>query len=96
MRRAYTIWALRKATSPRVVKSLILLASVWQFKQHVFVERVLQNMPSLADLKATYFFFASAMLHTHFIVQASIFTGAIFALMLLQDFTSRKEATYWV
>ena len=97
MRRVYAIWMLRKVTSPRVAKFLILVASVWQFKEYVFVSKVLANMPSPADLKATYSFFFSAVLHTQFMVQASILIGVIFALLLLRDFTNtnRREATYW-
>lgn len=86
---------LRKATSPRVLKLLILLTSVWQFKEQVFVSKVLANMPSLADLQATYLFFASALIHTQLAVQLSILTGALFALLLVRDLTSREEATYW-
>jgi hypothetical protein len=86
---------LRKATSPRVVKSLILLTAVWQIKDRVFVSKVIENMPSLSDLQATYSFFTSAMVHTQLAVQLSILAGALFSLWLLRDFTTKKELTYW-
>lgn len=95
MRRAYTIWVLRMATSPRVVKFLILLASIWQFKEHVFVTQVFANMPSPADVYATYGFFSSAMINAQLIVQVSILAGAVFGLLLLKDLIGRKEVTYW-
>lgn len=95
MRRVYTIWMLRKATSPRVVKSLILVASIWQIKDRVFVSKVLENMPNIADLQATYSFFSSAIINTQFAVQMSILAGALFSLLLLRDFHNRKELTYW-
>lgn len=95
MRRVYAIWMLRKVTSPRVVKSMILLASIWQFKENVFVSRVFENMPSVGDVWATYNFFYSAMIHTQFVVQVSILAGATFAILLLRDLTSKKEVTYW-
>lgn len=95
MRRVYAIWMLRKVTSPRVVKSLILLASIWQIKDRVFVAKVFENMPSLADIQATYSFFSSAMMHTQLAVQVSILAGALLSLLLLRDFINRKELTYW-
>ena len=95
MRRAYTIWALRMATSPMVVKFLIIVASVWQFKENVFVSKVFENMPSVLDASATYSFFSSALLHTQLIVQTSVLAVAVFSLLLLRDFINRKQATYW-
>lgn len=95
MRRVYAIWMLRKVTSPRVAKFLILVAAVWQFKDRVFVAKVFENMPSLADVQATYSFFSSAMMHTQLTVQLSILAGALFSLLLLRDFVNRKELTYW-
>ncbi|MEK7066026.1 MAG: hypothetical protein AAB965_00450 [Patescibacteria group bacterium] len=95
MRRVYTIWALRLATSPRVVKFLILVASVWQFKENVFVSKVFENMPSVLDAPATYNFFSSALMHTQLIVQTSVLAVAVFSLLLLRDFINRKQATYW-
>ena len=95
MRRAYTIWALRKVTSPRVVKSLIFVVAIWQFKEHVFVSKVFENMPSVLDAPATYNLFSSALTHTQLIVQTSILAGAIFGLLLIADFVNRKRATYW-
>jgi hypothetical protein len=95
MRRVYAIWMLRKATSPRVVKLLILLTAVWQIKDRVFVSKVIENMPSLADIQATYGFFSSAMMHTQLTVQLSIIASGLFALLLLRDFVNRKELTYW-
>lgn len=86
---------LRRATSPRVVKFLILAASVWQFKQHVFVSKVIENMPGLDNVQATYTFFYSAITHTQAVVQISILAGVIFAILLLRDFVSKKELAYW-
>ena len=95
MRRVYAIWMLRRATSPRVLKFLILVASIWQFKERVFVSAVFANMPNLADLTSTYNFFLAAVVQTQFAVQVSILVGALFAMLLLRDFTTRREATYW-
>ncbi|MBI5139856.1 MAG: hypothetical protein HZA94_00165 [Candidatus Vogelbacteria bacterium] len=95
MRRAYTIWALRVATSPRVVKLLILIASVWQFKEHVFVSRVFANMPSPIDPSATYWFFSSAIVNAQLIVQVSMLAGAAFGLLVLRDIVDKRQATYW-
>ncbi len=96
MRRVYTIWVLRKMTSPRAAKFLIVVTSVWQFKENVFVSNVLSNMPSLVNIKGIYSFFLSAILHTQFIVQASILVGVLFSLLLLRDFISKKELAYWL
>mgnify|MGYP001603560618 CR=1 FL=1 len=94
MRRVYFTWMLRQALSASSVKVMIILASLWQIKQLVYVRAVFENMPSITDIAANLQFFSSAFTHTHVTVQLYIIASGILALWLAKDIR-QHQLGYW-
>ena len=94
MRRVYVVWFLRQALSARSMKVMIVLASLWQIKQLVYVKAVIANMPKLTDLAANYNFFSYALLHTQFAVQLSILVSGVLMVWIASD-TLKRQPGYW-
>jgi hypothetical protein len=68
MRRVRVIHAVRTLSIP-VSSGLALLLALWGIGREVWVAKVFENMPAVADMPAVLSFFASAFLHTDFAVQ---------------------------
>ncbi len=84
MRRIYAIYVLRRATSARALKLYVMLISTAAVASLVSISHVLENMPSLLNVRATLTFMASAFLNTGTLVQLLlvVFLGALIALGL--------------
>lgn len=85
MRRVRTIHAVRPFTSSTALALALAFGALWGIGRQVWVARVLENMPSLADVGATLRFAYAAFAHTDFIVQvlSVVVLGA--ALWLVRD-----------
>ncbi len=80
MRRVYTVWVLKKLTSPIAMKLLILAGIMKQSFSLVSVSNVIKNSPSFLDPVASSTFVTRAFLHTELSVQ--FLTLATLALLL--------------
>ena len=80
LRRARFIRALRVATSGTVVAAVLALGSLYAIGREVWVARVIENMPSPANLAAFVRFFEVAFLNTTFVVQ-TLSLLAMFAVL---------------
>ena len=69
LRRAHFIRAMRTATSGTVVGTVLVLASLAAIGREVWVARVIENMPSPANLLAFVRFFEAAFMNTTGVVQ---------------------------
>jgi hypothetical protein len=68
MRRVRVIHAVRAFFIP-VSSGLAFMLALWGIGREVWVAKVFENMPAVADMPAVLSFFASAFLHTDFAVQ---------------------------
>lgn len=68
MRRVRVIHHVR-TFAPGVVSVVLLMGALFGLGREVWVAKVLENMPSLANIPATLSFFVSAFLHTELFVQ---------------------------
>jgi hypothetical protein len=75
MRRVRTIHAVRLAAGPSAA-FLLLVAGLWGIGREVWVAKVFENMPPVADIPAVIGFYASAFMGTDLAVQ-------IFVLLVL-------------
>lgn len=85
MRRVRTIHMLKSAASGIGASALLLVASLYLIGREVWVARVWENMPNIADLAAFSRFFTYAFTHTHFSVQILILFVIFAALWLLRE-----------
>jgi len=77
MRRVRAIRFLRPAFSPAALAFVLFLASLWGIGRQVWVARVFENMPSLADVPAFASFALGAFAGTELLVQAlTVLAGA--------------------
>ena len=80
MRRAYRVRMLRPLVGAAPA-AVVALASLWGIGREVWVARVIENMPEhAASLPG---FFASAFLHTDFLVQVLALTTMACAAILI-------------
>ncbi|MEK7080103.1 MAG: hypothetical protein AAB883_00125 [Patescibacteria group bacterium] len=85
MRRVRTIHALRPFASTTALSVVLFLVAVWGIGREVWVARVVENMPSLADIGAVLRFVIAAFANTDIIVQSlSVLALAAF-LWLIAD-----------
>lgn len=70
MRRVHTIHLLQMLLSTTAFSIGVFVVALWGIGREVWVNRVLQNMPSLSNFSAVYRFYFSAFMDTRFIVQA--------------------------
>lgn len=71
MRRVYRIHALRRGVAVVGAASVFLLA-LWGVGREVWVAKVFENMPSVADVPAVALFFLNAFQDTDLVVQALV------------------------
>ena len=69
LRRVRTIYALRMIGAPLLAASVLAIALIG-IGREVWVAKVFQNMPALADVSGTLAFFTDAFLHTDIAVQS--------------------------
>lgn len=72
MRRVRTIHALRSASTGAGAAVLLLILSLYLIGREVWVARVWQNMPRIANVQAFARFFTYAFTHTHLSVQVLV------------------------
>lgn len=85
MRRVHTIRLVRPFLSSTALSSLVIVLALWGIGREVWVARVFENMPSLADAAAVSQFVLSAFLHTDFVVQALSVVTMAAAVWLVRD-----------
>jgi hypothetical protein len=85
MRRVRTIHAVRPLLSATALSTLLLLGTLWGIGTQVWVARVFQNMPSLADLGGLARFVLAAFLNTELLVQAFTIVALLAAIWLVRD-----------
>ena len=76
MRRVYAIWALRRMTTPTMLKFYILTAFLWQSAYYVSLPQVFTNSPAITDVSANYSFALTAFSRTELMTQI-LFAGII-------------------
>ncbi len=92
MKRVRRIHAMRSLVAPAA--SLVALAlALWGIGREVWVAKVLENMPSLADVPHVVAFFASAFLATDLFVQ-SLSIVALAALIWLARGIAKSLAPF--
>jgi|GEM_PF-4054362 len=91
MRRVYTVWALKKLTSPVFMKFLILVGVVRLSFSMVSVPNIWHNSPSfLSDPLGSYNFFNAAFWHTAMPVKFITIAILLLAALLLRDILVRR------
>ncbi len=85
MRRVRRIDAMRPFVSAQAISLVVFFAALWAVGREVWVAKVFANMPPFFDISDVSRFFASAFLHTEFIVQAAILLAGIALFLLMRD-----------
>lgn len=93
MRRVRTIHALRSAASGVGASIILILVSLYFIGREVWVARVWENMPSIANAQAFARFFTYAFTHTHFSVQLLVLTVIFATLWFLREIGRRLLVT---
>ncbi len=85
LKRVHRVHMLRPLTSTLTASTFVFFIAVWGISREVWVARVLENMPSLADATAFYQFFFTAFLHTDVMVQTLSLLALAAFLWLVHD-----------
>lgn len=85
MRRVRAIHTLKSAASGVGVSVVMLVLSLYLIGREVWVARVWENMPSIANVDAFTRFFTYAFTHTHFSVQLLILVMIAAAVWFLRE-----------
>lgn len=85
MSRVRAIHFMRPFVSTGALCVVLALVSFYAISREVWVEMVLRNMPSPADLTAFVNFFTVAFLHTGFVVQAFSVLALLCAFLLARE-----------
>ncbi|MGE5541283.1 MAG: hypothetical protein ACM3TU_03330 [Bacillota bacterium] len=86
MRRVRVIHAVRPLLSTTALGVIVLVLALWGIGREVWVARVFENMPSVADLAAVTRFFAAAFLNTRVAVQVLLVLAAFASVLVVRDF----------
>ncbi len=89
MRRVYTVWALKKLTSPTFMKLLVLIGILKQSFSLVSVPNVIQNSPSLTHPLASSEFLSRAFVNTEISVQFLFIAMLALSFWLVSDALSK-------
>jgi hypothetical protein len=87
MLRVRTIALLRPLVSTSALCLALVFVSAYAVSREVWVDMVFRNMPSPADFGAFTNFFASAFIHTGFIVQAFCVLATVATVFLAREIT---------
>jgi len=85
MSRVHAIHFMRPFVSTSALSVVLVFVSIYAVSREVWVDMVLRNMPSPADIGAFVNFFTYAFIHTGFIVQAFSVLAFASALFLVRE-----------
>jgi hypothetical protein len=90
MRRVYTVWLLRKLSSPVAMKTLMLLAVLKESLSVVSLPHIVANSPSLLDPMANYRFFSNAFFTTEIGVRLLLLAFLAISFWLIRDLIQKS------
>jgi len=93
MRRAHLAYALRRASSPTMIKLYVMAVFVWQLTSAISISSVLANSPKITDPMYLADFFGYAFMHTELLAKLLIIGAFILVLWLLRDVTASAFKT---
>ncbi len=85
MSRVRAIHSMRPFVSTGALSIVLVVVSLYAISREVWVAMVFRNMPQATDVLAVANFFASAFLHTGFLVQAFSMLALVAALALIRE-----------
>ena len=95
MGRVRVVHALQLLLSTTVFSVAVFLVALWGIGREVWVNRVLQNMPSITNVSAVAHFYLAAFMDTRVIVQIlAIVTVAAFAWFLYNALSMLQQASF--
>ena len=89
MRRVRSIHLLRTTARP-VFAALVFLLALWEMGREVWVAKVFENMPSLADAPAVITFYFNAYLSTDMSVQALLLVAVAALIWFAREIAIRS------
>ncbi|MEX0934137.1 MAG: hypothetical protein WD003_02710 [Candidatus Paceibacterota bacterium] len=92
MRKIYAIWLFRQVFNMTTAKLAVIGGLIWQLTFYVSFGQVVRNMPSFADVNASYTFLESALLNTEATTQVIMLGILILITLFLWDM--RRKMAY--